>query len=143
MRSPGQSCLSGSSSGSELLVAIVQGTSARLESGVAAVRRQGMEVAEAMAKVLQHDLRFDELDEGCLATIMSLVPFKDRLTCAITVCKAWRELRRDPALWTELKVSSAPSAFRLLKVRRPGLSSSVLVASSALSCPLRSLPPFL
>ena len=51
--------------------------------------------------------RFDEVDEGCLATIISLVPFKDRLTCAITVCKAWRDLRLDLALWTEIRASCA------------------------------------
>ena len=51
-------------SGSELTIALVQGISHRLECGVALIRRQGMEVGEAMAKLLEQPLHFEELDDA-------------------------------------------------------------------------------
>ena len=57
--------------------------------------------------------RFDNLDDAILQAILIQVPFRQRLVCAIAVCKAWRSgLRRHSSLWTEIVVGSGWSRGR-------------------------------
>ena len=55
--------------------------------------------------------RFDALDDALLTTIMMNVSFVHRLACTTSVCKAWRALRHNHPLWTELVVTGDDATF--------------------------------
>jgi hypothetical protein len=55
--------------------------------------------------------RFDVLDDPLLSKILVQVPFIHRLACATSVCKSWRSLRENGALWTELLVEGNTGSF--------------------------------
>jgi len=56
--------------------------------------------------------RFDALDDSLLSKILVELPFVHRLACATSVCKAWRSLRENGALWKELIVEGNTGHFK-------------------------------
>jgi len=50
---------------------------------------------------------FDEIDDEILIPlVLARLSTKQRLECAMVVCKAWRSLREAPELWQDIKVVS-------------------------------------
>jgi hypothetical protein len=48
---------------------------------------------------------FDEIDDAILVPlILARLPTRDRLTCAMAVCKSWRNLHEAEELWSDIEV---------------------------------------
>ena len=48
---------------------------------------------------------FSMLPPELLCYILMFLPFRDRLTCAIAVCRPWRTLLTEPCLWSTLSLT--------------------------------------
>jgi len=47
---------------------------------------------------------FDDVDDDLLSAILARLPARDRFTCAISVCKAWRGLCNATGLWRDIDI---------------------------------------
>lgn len=125
--------------------AISSGECPSVEDVKALLPEARKELVVRQATVVMGEVRtgtgfFDVVDTDLLVHILLQLTLKDRLTCAIATCKAWRGLRDAPPLWSNLMLDvsakAGPSAWSSERLS----ADSITVTAAGLQKLLAWLP---
>ena len=68
------------------------------------------------ASAVEDNPLFSLLPPELLCLIMMFLPIRDRLTCAIAVCRPWRSFLSEPSLWSSLSLILNRNSFKPMLV---------------------------